>query len=91
LSWSLTIARIDESDDLDEVLAAAQPSLADDSDEVAEQLAAAKAAIPALVEAVGGLPVGVTVHGHANPDHAPREGYSNDLVTVSVYSDRSAS
>lgn len=27
----------------------------------------------------------VTLSGHANPDHAPREGFANDQVTVSVY------
>jgi hypothetical protein len=43
--------------------------------------------LPTLAQAVGGGPgasVAVTVGGHANPGHTPREGWSDDFITVTV-------
>jgi hypothetical protein len=28
---------------------------------------------------------GATLSGHANPGHGPRDGFANDVVTVSIY------
>lgn len=29
--------------------------------------------------------IAVTLSGHANPDHVPAEGWSNDAITISLY------
>jgi hypothetical protein len=29
--------------------------------------------------------VAVSMTGHSNPEHRPKDGYSNDFVTISVY------
>jgi exo-beta-1,3-glucanase (GH17 family) len=58
------------------------------SDEAVEQIEAAADAAQMLVE-VNGWPseathYNVTLSGHANPGHAPAQGYANDYVQVSV-------
>jgi hypothetical protein len=88
VSWSLNIELITEADDVAELVEAAQASPAPDSDAANEQVALAKAAIVSLIDAVGGLPVNASAHGHANEDHAPRAGWSNDVVTVTVVSEK---
>ena len=39
-----------------------------------------------LRKVVGDGNINVTLSGHANPGHKPRQGWANDLVTVSVSS-----
>jgi hypothetical protein len=39
-----------------------------------------------LADIVGGGNVNVTLSGHANPGHKPREGWANDYVSVHVSS-----
>lgn len=55
--------------------------------EAQAQFAAAKAAAKAIAAsgALGRGPFGCQLNGHANPDHAPREGWANDTMNVSVY------
>lgn len=38
------------------------------------------------LRAVGPYRVSIGLSGHANPDHAPRKGYSNDVVSISISS-----
>jgi hypothetical protein len=54
--------------------------------EQAEQFEAAKKAAAALAEAVGRPDdeVQVTMVGHANPEHAPQQGWSPEAITVTV-------
>lgn len=54
--------------------------------EQTEQIDVAIAAAKLLAGAVGrpGDEVFVSISGHANPGHAPKEGWSNETVTVSV-------
>lgn len=54
--------------------------------ETRDQYEAAQLAAQLLAKAVGrpGDEVSVTLGGHANPDHAPRQGWANETVTVSV-------
>lgn len=56
--------------------------------ETLQQMARAREAAGLLVHsdvvADSGRDVTVTMNGHANPDHAPREGWVNDSITVTV-------
>jgi hypothetical protein len=62
----------------------------DDADAIAamdEQFDAVLAAASSgLTHVVGDGNVNVTLSGHANPGHQPRQGWANDLVTVSISS-----
>jgi len=57
-----------------------------DSAEVRDQLAAAASAIEALIKSgsCGAGPFIANVNGHANPGHAPRIGWVNDFVSVTL-------
>jgi hypothetical protein len=47
--------------------------------------AARKAALDVIASgAVGKGDVEVTIAGHTNPDHEPKEGYVNDNVTITI-------
>lgn len=48
--------------------------------------AALAAASSGMTRVVGDGNINVTLSGHANPGHRPRQGFANDLVTVSVTS-----
>lgn len=58
----------------------------DVKDEQAAQVAAAVDAAKALAAVVGRSDdrVVVTMSGHANPGHAPRLGWANECITVTV-------
>lgn len=51
-----------------------------------EHVRAAADAVAQLLEVVGRADdtVSVNVAGHANPDHAPREGWSNETLSISI-------
>lgn len=49
-----------------------------------EAIVVAKAIVDSGV--VGSAVVNVTISGHANPDHKPRQGWSNDALTIGVTS-----
>lgn len=70
-----------------DAIAIDEPQLSDNVEaEQRQQFEAAVQAAKALAEVVGrpGDEVIVTISGHANPDHAPRPGWANETVTVSV-------
>jgi hypothetical protein len=50
------------------------------------QFEAAVVAAQALAKVVGrdGDTVHVSISGHANPDHAPRDGWANEMISVTV-------
>lgn len=58
--------------------------------ECADQFDAAEQAVRAIIDSGACGPdydasrYYVTLSGHSNPDHAPREGYANDCVAVTV-------
>ncbi len=62
------------------------PSYGEADEQVKEQMNAAADAATKIISsgAVGTGEFDVNVSGHANPDHEPAEGWSNDCVTVSV-------
>jgi len=64
-----------------------EPTLSDEVRvEQRAQLDAAIEAARSLAKVVGRPTdrVVVTMSGHANPDHAPRSGWANECITVSV-------
>lgn len=64
-----------------------EPALSDDVEaEQGHQFNVAVEAAKKLAEAVGrpGDDVRITLSGHANPDHAPRPGWAEEMITVSV-------
>lgn len=59
---------------------------------VRDHVGAAASAVEQLVQFVGGPSdeLTVSVYGHANPEHAPRSGWSNETCTVQVTVTRAA-
>lgn len=57
------------------------------SDEALESVQAAISAAQAIIDSgvVGSGTVAATINGHANPGHAPTQGWANDSVTICVY------
>jgi hypothetical protein len=94
MSWTVQLTDLDPGN----VEEAAERAYADfkarysDADEVFpamdEQFDAAQIAARALLQGkvVGEGNINVSLSGHANPGHKPRQGWSNDMVTVSVTS-----
>lgn len=65
----------------------AEPYLADTvAAESRHQYAAAVEAAKALAEVVGRVDdlVYINLTGHANPDHAPRDGWADETITITV-------
>lgn len=85
MSWSASLPAT-PPEDLEVTLQALRPSPTPLIDEAQEQFDAARLVVADLVGsgAVGDGPVQATLSGHANPDHSPVEGFSNDCVTVSI-------
>lgn len=86
MSWNLNVPECAPSEISNE-LRRERDNKAEGQDwdeEVAEQVRAAIEAAVGVAPAVGGDKVTVTIAGHANPNHEPREGWANDEVTVTV-------
>lgn len=63
------------------------PSLSDEvKAEQEQQFTAAMNAARALLDVVGRPEdeVSVSLSGHANPDHGPRDGWANETITITV-------
>jgi len=56
------------------------------TDEVKDHLVAAGKVAVDLLGVVGDGPYVIVANGHANPDHKPTPGWSNDTISVSVRS-----
>ena len=71
---------------LGEAVAAVEHQPSDAHDERNDHLTAALTVLDRILEAVGRPEddVSVTIAGHANPGHAPREGWSGDQLTIIV-------
>lgn len=73
--------------DLPQALTDARAKVEEHLDEAMDDhVDAALEAIPALAETVGRPEdhVMISVAGHANPGHAPVEGWSDDTLTISI-------
>jgi hypothetical protein len=88
MSYSLSSrTAADINDQIDEYLAT---TVADSDNqpttEVTDHLTAAKQAIATLAAAIGRPDdeLVVTISGHANPDHAPRDGWADEFISISV-------
>ena len=92
MSWEATPVKTTKADAYEDL--ACQVGLVaagvdDPSQEVAEQV---KAASEAAVQIIQSGCVGqdddcrlvVSASGHANPNHAPRDGWANDMITVRI-------
>lgn len=96
MSYSLTVHSVTKGDDdvdTDGQIATTIDSYVDSQfaghdavDEVREHLAAAQEAIGTLVAAVGrpGDSFSVSISGHANPDHGPTEGWSDEHISIHI-------
>lgn len=88
-SFNASGVRADVGDELREKgRAAAIAAVHDPEAEQAalEHVGAALDAVANLLEVVGRADdtVSVNVAGHANPDHAPRDGWSNEALSISI-------
>lgn len=91
MSWSAS-KRVEGDTPEDLILAVDSIELQDYGDksaEVREQFQLAKGMANNLVQsgAVGrgkGKSYQVTLSGHANPKHEPRQGYANDMISINV-------
>ncbi len=94
MSWSVQLADVDPmtvEEATRERYAAFKANYSDHAEvyqAMDEQFEAALNAARVLLVrgTVGGGNVNVTLSGHANPGHKPRQGWANDTVTVSVSS-----
>lgn len=88
MSYSFTVAapRGELRTKLDEAVAVVERSDTDADEERREHLVAALGCVHDLVDAVGRSDddVFVSVSGHANPDHAPRGGWADEVITINV-------
>ncbi len=86
MSWSVS-ATIEGGSAADELVALREAALSQNS-ECGDQFDAAKDAAYMLVSSgVVGTPdkkYHITMTGHANPDHEPRSGWANDMITISI-------
>ncbi len=86
MSWSVN-ATIQGGSPADELVALREAALSQNP-ECSDQFEAAKDATYMLVSsgAVGGpdKKYHVILAGHANPDHEPRPGWANDMITISI-------
>lgn len=85
-SFTVTAPRGDLRSKLDEAVAVVERSETDANEERHEHLVAALGCVHDLVDAVGRPEddVFVSVSGHANPDHAPRGGWADEVITINV-------
>lgn len=86
MSWSAYTAALPDQVK-DRVAALTVPGVTEDFPARDDQVTAAKAAAVALIDsgAVGtGEAFTISLSGHANTDHKPQAGYSNDFVSVSI-------
>lgn len=62
------------------------PSDNQPTEEVGEHLVAIREAVEAIACVLGrpGDKISVTISGHANPDHAPAEGWANEMINISM-------
>jgi hypothetical protein len=89
MSWYVTIPST-RAEDFSEVVASLTLPEEKPSPEALEQLAAAKAAVTSMFQSgaygpLEGISYGGGLSGHANPNHEPREGWSNDTGAVNIY------
>jgi hypothetical protein len=84
MSWSTSTGTAGNSKS---EISIAEPVLSDIVEtEQTEQFEAAHEAALLLAKVVGreGDRVVITLNGHANPGHGPREGWANETITVQV-------
>jgi hypothetical protein len=89
MSWYVTIPPT-RAEDFPGILAGLEIPEEQSSFEAQEQLAAAKAAAQSMFSSgaygpLTGISYGGGLSGHANPNHEPREGWSNDTGAVNIY------
>jgi hypothetical protein len=82
MSWSTNVGPVAKG-----AIEVNSPAYASDVfDEQSDQFEAAVDAARALAKAVGRPEdeVYVTLSGHANPEHGPRPGWADEMITVSI-------
>lgn len=85
MSWSASVIAVEQLELEAKLSSALQIAANSDAEaEAKEQAHVAIAVAVALAKTTGSKAVNVSLSGHANPSHEPREGYSNDFVSVSV-------
>jgi hypothetical protein len=90
MSYSFSASSLNV-DDFDKSFSAAVEDYRDHAhlaEDAKEQFATAVKAVKAIVKSgvVGSAVVTVSITGHANPDHKPTSGWSNDSLNIQVYS-----
>jgi len=94
MSWSFSVIATKES--ADAALNTAAESEIDNimrSDSGAEMLAQAEQATYAAVRLIksgclGDGPFRISLSGHANPGHQPRDGWADDAISISIAAQR---
>lgn len=62
----------------------ASPQVGHGEAECAEIMEATRDAVAIVAHHLGEGPCQVTISGHANPNHEPAEGWSRDMITITV-------
>lgn len=88
MSWSATSIELEAGEEVTVEKLGLAESEAAQTYEVKQQLQAACDAINLIAKsgALGeGVRLSVSCGGHANPDHAPRDGWSNDSLNIALF------
>ena len=85
MSWTANVPPR-ERKDLPQIEISPQTAPAGCDEAAGDQTAAARKAVRLLAAAVGrpGDQVSVAMSGHANPGHAPHDGWGDEFITITV-------
>ena len=91
MSWSFGVTQVDKNT-VDEALNSAAEThvvnamRGDSGPEMSEQMEQAVYAVVAIVTSgvLGEGPFSVSLSGHANPGHKPREGWADDAISINL-------
>lgn len=95
MSWSVSVQGVPyHCSDNDGLIRLLRDEAVQQNPECGDQIDAAIAAAMAIVQSGSVGPPSHTFHvsmsGHSNPGHRPREGWVNDMVSISIYQEAQA-
>lgn len=84
MSWSITAIISQEDCDIDILKADALKQNPECGDQFDVAFLAVKSFMESEVVGGAGKQFYISMAGHANPNHEPREGFANDMLTISI-------
>jgi hypothetical protein len=84
MSWSVSATLPDPSSDVNTMKESALSQNPECSDQFDAALAAMSTIIASGTVGDQSKQFYVSMSGHSNPNHEPREGWANDMITISI-------